>query len=162
MNLKDAAVPAAVLRVLEERVKQARKERTAEVLAAGDPQDRVNAVHDGRKLGSVSISEGRTSARVADQDAFAAWCAEHYPTEVEHRPVVRAAFANAVVDASKQAGEPCMPDGTLDVPGVEVRTGDPYVTVRLTHAAADIVTDMVRTGAISLDGTMRELDGGAS
>ncbi|MER7078163.1 MULTISPECIES: hypothetical protein [Bacteria] len=159
MNLKDTAAMAAALRVLDERVKAARTAANADMLAAADPGDRITATHDGQALGSVSVTTGRTTARVTDPAAFAAWCAEHYPTEVEHRPVVRESFVRAVLDASKHAGQAAMPDGTLDVPGIDVAEGDPYVTVRLAPNAAEVVADMVRTGAIRLDGTRPAIEG---
>ncbi|MEV5543080.1 hypothetical protein AB0L13_40295 [Saccharopolyspora shandongensis] len=162
MNIKDAALPAAVLRVLEDRVKAARQQANTNVIESGDPEDRVTAAHNGQKIGSVSISKGRQSARVNDPDRFARWIAEHYPAEVEHKTIVREAFVKAVMDATKAAGQPCMPDGTLDVPGVEIYEGEPYVTVRLTHEAAEIVAEMVRTGAVTLDGGMPALKGGAT
>lgn len=159
LNVKDLALSAAVLRVLEDRVKQARQQANTTVLSSGDPEDRINAVHKGRKIGSVSITQGRVTARITGEDRFARWVAERYPSEVEHKPLVREAFVRAVLEASKQAGQPCMPDGTLDVPGVDVVEGEPYVTVRLTSDAAEIVSDMVRTGVITLDGTVHQLEG---
>lgn len=162
MNPKQAAVRAAALKVLSDKVKAANDEAKSEALGVLDPGDKLSASYQGAKLGSVSVSNGRVSARVTDPEAFAAWVAEHYPTEVVHKPVVRDAFAKAVLDASKNAGEPCAPDGTLDVPGVQVSEGDPYVSVRLAEGAEEVVRRMVADGAMELDGRMRpELEGGA-
>lgn len=152
-----AALRVAVLRVLTDKVKAATDTSRKQAVDAMNTGDRLNPTAGDTRLAAVTKTQGRTTATVTDPDAFAAWCAEHYPTEVEHKPVVRPAWAKAVLDASKAAGQPCAPDGTLDVPGVSVSTGEPGLTVRLTPEADAAVEALWRSGAISLDGSLLEL-----
>lgn len=153
MNPTDPAALAqrlAVLGVLAARIKQADTEARQQFLQAMAVGDRLNPADDDVKLAAVSKIRGRTGATITDPEKFARWCAEHYPTEVEHRPVVRDSWARAVLDASKRSGQPCAPDGTLDIPGVSVTTGDPTVTVRLTEDASEAVEALWRAGRINL------------
>lgn len=158
---KTAALQAAIIKVLADKVTAANELSKAAVLTELDPGDRLNATHDGRSVATVSVAKGRTTAKVTDEDRFARWVNDHYPSEVEHKPVVRGSFVNAVLEQSKKAGEPCGPGGELDVPGIEVGAGDPYVTIRPAADAEQIVGDMFRAGRIDVDGTLRKIEAGA-
>lgn len=105
--------------------------------------ERVGAyLPDGSKIGAVSRSEGRMSAKVVDEAAALAWCLERYPDEVQTVPavrVVRPAFLKYLTDAAK-ADE--AKDGDLGVdprtgeelPFIKVSQGAPYVSVTTTTA----------------------------
>jgi hypothetical protein len=86
--------------------------------------------------GRVSYANGSISASVSDMPALVAWVERNYTTELELVTAVRPAFLTAILTASKEAGEPCMPDGTLDVPGVSVRRGNPRIVARPDKARA--------------------------
>jgi hypothetical protein len=69
----------------------------------------------------------------------------HYPTETELVVAVRPAFLTAIKTASAEAGQPCTPDGTLDVPGLAVSVGQPFIAARpAPAAAADLWAAMLR------------------
>jgi hypothetical protein len=86
--------------------------------------------------GSVTYTSGSLSASVTDVAAFTAWVEQFYTTELELVVSVRPAFTTAVLEASKTAGQPMAPDGELDVPGITVRRGAPYVMARPDKARA--------------------------
>jgi len=90
----------------------------------------------GAVAGSVTYANGSISASVADMPALVAWVERNYTTELELVTAVRPAFLTAILTASKEAGEPCAPDGTLDVPGVSVRRGSPRIVARPDKARA--------------------------
>lgn len=90
----------------------------------------------GAVAGSVTYANGSISASVADMPALVAWVERNYTTELELVTSVRPSFLKAILDASKEAGEPCAPDGTLDVPGVSVRRGSPRIVARPDKARA--------------------------
>lgn len=93
----------------------------------------------GRAAGSVTYANGSTYVTVTDPAALTAWVEEHYTTELELVTSVRPAFLTAILEATKAAGEPCAPDGTLGVPGLSVRSGAPRIVVRPDKArAADL------------------------
>lgn len=154
-DLGHAAVKAAVLKILNDRVAaafKAAKEEVAEILG---PEGRKNAVLDGMKLASVSVTKaGRVS--VSNEKLLVDWVAENYPTEIEETIKVRPAFLEAIKKASEEAGEPCAPDGSLDVPGISV--GEPYPLVRKAPGADEIVEQLWQSQRLTLDGTLKELE----
>jgi hypothetical protein len=158
-NAKRAALRAAVVNTVKARVKEADETSRADILDQLDAGDRLTARYKGQVLAAVAVAHGKVTPSVVDAEKFAAWCAEHYPTEVDMKPVVRPAFVSAVLQASKEAGQPCTPDGTLDVPGVVVREGDPYVVVTPTAEAKDIVAGMVADGYVQPTGELKMLEG---
>lgn len=158
-NAKRAALRAAVVGTLQATVKEADKTARAEVMEQLDPGDRLTANYKGGVIAAVAVAHGKVTPSVSDPDKFAAWCAEHYPTEVDMKPVVKPAFVGAVLQASKTAGQPCMPDGTPNVPGITVREGDPYVVVTATSEAQGIVARMVADGYALPTGELALIEG---
>lgn len=156
---KRAALKAAVLTTLQTKVKDADKVARADVLDQLDAGDRLTARYKGQVIAAVRVDPGKVTPSVTDPEKFAAWCAEHYPTEVEMKPVVRGAFISAVLQASKEAGVPCMPDGTPGVPGITVREGDPFVVVTSTLDAQDVVSQMVADGYVLPSGEFKQIEG---
>jgi hypothetical protein len=88
---------------------------------------------DGTDLGAVCLSAGRTSAKVTDPAAFLAWVAQRHPSELVQ--AVRDSFTKKILDAVTAAGEPVDTATGEVIPGVEVTTGDPFLTVRPTDEA---------------------------
>lgn len=146
-ELDDVVLQLAVLRVLQDQIKKRYDEvrhQAVEVLGA---EGRKNATWEGEKIAAVSVSKsGRVSI---DQAKLLEYVMENYPTEVESLPAVRQAFVKAIMNATAEAGQPCMPDGTLDPPGVSV--GEPYASVRPTWNASDTVRRLWRDRKINLD-----------
>lgn len=132
MSLTEVAKQAAVLHVLAEAFQQAAKESKTLTLTEMSGRGTLHpTLPDGTEIATVNVPSASTRVTVTDPDALARWVAEHYPTEVEHKPVVRPAFLERLKDTSKLAGEPCAPDGTLDIPGLEV-TSRPPSSARVT------------------------------
>jgi hypothetical protein len=135
-NADELATRLLLLSALEGAVAESIS-RTKELLAGrmtvGDlKRPRIGSA----PAGSVTYANGSISASVADMPALVAWVERNYTTELELVVGVRPAFLTAILDASKEAGEPCAPDGTLDVPGVSVRRGNPRIVARPDKAHA--------------------------
>lgn len=149
-ELDRMAVKAAVLKILNDRVAFAFKAAKAELAELLGPEGRKNAVLDGHKLASLSVSKnGRVTV---NEMLLTAWVAEHYPTEIETVERVRPAFLDLIKRTSEEAGQPCSPMGDLDVPGIEI--GEPYPLVRKTPGADEIVEKLWAEHKISIDGVM--------
>lgn len=159
-DVRDLARKAAILGVVADLVTTALKSAKAQLRAELAVGERLVPNEGGVALAAVQMVKGHATPAVVDEGKLARWVAEHYPTEVETKTVVRPAFLAALKSASVQAGEPCSPDGVLDVPGLIVTVGDPYVRVTLTGDAKGAVEQMWREGRVSLDGEVRELPGG--
>jgi hypothetical protein len=135
-DMKQAArsVMAAqlVAGIIAEHSKPLKADLLADMTDLGAERIRVTD-DDGTDLGAVSISAGRTTAKVTDRRAFVDWVARRYPNELEH--LVRAAFEKKLLDAATAAGDPVDAATGEIIPGVEVLAGDPYVTMRPTVEA---------------------------
>jgi hypothetical protein len=154
-ELERATIRAAVLKVLVDRITAAFKAAKEDVAVQLGPEGRKNAVLGGEKLASVSVTKnGRFS--VHNPELFLSWVERNYPSEIYEVPSVRPAFLEAIRKASEAAGQPCTPDGTLDIPGVSM--GDPYPLVRKVPGADKIIEDMWQKGRLNLDGDVHELE----
>lgn len=154
-DLNSLAMRAAVLRVLNDRIGDELKSVKDEIQEILGPEGRKNPSWDGLKLASIFVSKsGRFS--VSNEKLFTGWVKKNYPDEVEQVWRVRPAFLKMIKEASEIAGEPMMPDGTMDVPGVSL--GEPYTTVRKSPDADAVVENLWLTGRLGLDGRMRELE----
>jgi hypothetical protein len=134
------ALRVLALTELGKRVETARteaKRQLAGLLTPGDSKKPGLPGAQRLKLGSVSYTTGRVTASVTDPDAFAAWVTEHQPDAADLVVRVKPWFEKAVLDASAAAGEPCTPDGTLDVPGIEVGSAAPYISTRTNPNLSD-------------------------
>lgn len=153
-ELDQLALRAAVLKILNDRVYKAFKDAKDAVAMHLGPEGRKNAVLEGNKLASVSVTKaGRVS--VNNEAALLRWVQEHYPTEVEQVDRVRPAFLDKIKRDTEAAGEPCY-QGELDIPGLAV--GDPYPLVRKTAGADELVEDLWRKGRLSVDGEVKEIE----
>lgn len=144
-----------MLKLLSDKVNAAFKAAKDDMARELGPEGRKNAVLDGDKIASVSVTKsGRVS--VTSEAQFVRWVEEHYPTEIEHVPQVRPAFLEAIKKASEAAGEPCSPRGELDIPGVTV--GDPYPLVRKSAGADELLERLWQSGRITLTGEIKEIE----
>ena len=154
-DLNNLAIRAAVLKILSDRVNTELKEVKEEIQDILGPEGRKNPTFDGVKLASVFVSKhGRFS--VNNKKLFTDWVAENYPTEVHEVLEVRPAFLRMIKEASETAGVPIMPDGTMDIPGVEI--GEPYTTVRKDPNADAAVESFWNAGRLGLDGRLKEIE----
>lgn len=116
-------------------------------LMADSGAERVRVTDDDdTDLGSVSVSSGRTLAKVTDVQAFTAWVADRYPYEMVQQ--VREAFAKKLLDAASAAGEPVDTVTGEVMPGVEVSVGDSYLTVRPSADAKSRMRETLRASGL--------------
>ncbi len=151
-DLRDAAMRAAVWSVIEQAAAARKAEAKAE-LAALEFGDSVAGKLNGQIVGKASWSKGRAKLVVTDEHAFVNWVYQNYPTEIVSQ--VNPAFVRQLEERAKTAGTPIDSIGDV-VPGVELQTGDPYLTVRREKEAEEIVAGLLRHGRIELGG-LREL-----
>lgn len=106
--------------------------------------ERVGAyLPDGTKLGAVSRSEGRKSAKVRDEAAALAWCVQNYPDEVRVVRVINPVFLKTLLDVSKTqpvGGPGVDPRTGEELPFIEVSQGSPYVSVTTTEEGVERMT----------------------
>jgi hypothetical protein len=152
------AVQLIALRVLAERVRERADRVKAELAAVLDVGDRKTArLANGVDVGSITYTNGRTTVRVVNERALADWVADRYPDEVV--PQVRASTLQAIKDATVRAGLPMMPDGTADVPGLQIVDGEPYLSARPKADALPVLVDAIRANQILVLSEGGEPDG---
>lgn len=135
-----------VLKLLADQIRTGRDVAATEVRDTWRPSTRIPAtLPDGRVLGTVTLTDGKTGARVTDEAAFTAWVRKHRPDEIVE--TVRPSYQKAVLAEAKDAGAPVTRDGEL-IPGVEIVHGDPYPSVRAVDGAMDAVRDAWSTGQL--------------
>lgn len=182
MSRVDPLLPVAVLKVISEhtaeRYKQVRADAT-ESLGQGDRRI-VRSPLDGTKLGAVYMTDPKPVASIGDEKALTDWMATTYPDRVESRyeivgseaEVIGALFEHAprllkrvtrlksaarkelLSDATK-LGQPVGPSGEADVPGLVVQQTDGYVACKPTDDALLAVYELITSGRVALDGTVR-------
>lgn len=159
-DVKQLTQTALFYRVLEGLIKE---EIDAAKAAAMQAMDGVGAERvrvtdqSGTNLGAATVSGGRVTARVVDDAALLAWVRRNHPTEVVE--TVRPAFVKALLDGAAAKAEPgddtpIGPDGEV-LPGVELRQGDPYLTIRPTAEAKQRAREM-----LAASGLLAITDGG--
>lgn len=140
MSIQSAAQRVAVAKAVGDMLRrvtvEARGDFTAAAQEAGVVSVRVHL--PAGELGMVTMTRGRSTPVVADERAFLAWVTEHAPGEVV--TAVRDSYRRHVLDQVKQTGE--LP------PGVEMRDGDPYPTVRLAPGAEQVALEAIRSGDV--------------
>jgi len=103
-----------------------------------DDEERVGAkLPDGTKLGAITYSEGRRSAKVTDEDAALAWCELVHPDEVQTVKVIRPAYLKMLLDLAKADDAPAGSHGVDPTTGeeldfIEVVQGLPFISVTST------------------------------
>jgi hypothetical protein len=151
--MRDAAFRAGVWQVIELRAKELKDAAKQELLAL-EPGDAIAASWNGLGIAKASMTRGRSKLVVTDEAKLLEWLYGMHPSEIISSPnpaylrqlEQRARELGAVVD---QCGE--------EVPGVELRQGDPYVSVRRQPDAPFAVSQMLSDGRIQLDG-IKELN----
>ena len=147
-DLRDAAARAAVWQVIEQAAKARKEEAKAELLAL-EHGDTVAGKVNGQIVGKASWSKGRAKLVVTDERAFVNWVAGHYPTEIISQ--INPAFIRSLEQRAKDTGAPIDLYGEV-VPGVEIQTSDPFLTVRREKDADEIVAGLLAHGRIQLSG----------
>lgn len=146
---RNTARTAAVLKALSDLSAEAYKRAKADVAEHLDVGDRKTAtLEDGTKIGTVSYSDGRKTPRVYGDTAFLDYVRQHYPGEIVQ--TVRPSFIKTLLESGTvtDTGELC--DSTTGelIPGVEVRNGDPYISVRQDNAAVRAIAAAWQRGEL--------------
>jgi hypothetical protein len=119
--------------------------------------ERVAAVLGGQVVAWVSIPHPATRAAVTDPAAFLAWVKANRPDEIEVTESVRPGTQKALLDSAKAHGGRWLNTATgemEEIPGVEVKTGEPSPRVEMTDAAEAGIGSAWRGGEIDLAGLL--------
>lgn len=152
MNARDIARDLAVLKVLSERLREARVLLEKQARELMEPVDRLVVRVDDEVVGAVTVVNGRRTARVVDAAALLAWVKDNRPTEVQTVESVRSSYVTAVLSAAKDLGVAVDSITGELVPGIEVTVGDPYPMIRLTADADAVVSLAWQAGRLQLPG----------
>lgn len=153
-EMRDAAARAVVFQVLEYAAKNHKDAAKAE-LAALEPGDTLSARWDGQLLGKATKTSGRSKLVVTDERKLLQWLEEKHPTEIIRS--VNPAYLKSLEDRARRLGTAIDIEGEV-IPGVELQTGEPYVSVRREKDAPFIVAQLLSAGRVSLEG-IKELEG---
>lgn len=109
---------------------------------------------DGEKIGAIGYNRGRKSATVTDSAAALRWALERHPEAVVQ--AISPAFLKALTDHAAKVGEPgekgVDPETGEQLPFIEVRQGDPFVTVTTTKQGVERMTQLAHGFAGMLEG----------
>jgi hypothetical protein len=162
VSLKDAAIRAAVLGALADRINDelvtAKSELQAELKKAkaetGTRQ--VGAeLPDGRTVAKVTLVTPDPAAKVTDPEAFLAWVRDNRPDHIERKFVteVRPAFVKALLAEMTAAGVAQWCDKETgevhSVPGVQLQGRAAYHRVTFEKDAADLVAEAWASGQLA-------------
>jgi hypothetical protein len=101
-------------------------------------EERVGAkMPDGTKIGAITYSEGRRTAKVTDEAAALAWCERVHPSEVQTIKIIRPAYLKMLLDIAKADDAPAGAHGVDPETGeeldfIEVQQGAPFISVTST------------------------------
>lgn len=137
MNLRDLARVAMASKVLGDAAKE---EGAAARAALGQQMidggvERVRVTGDDAEYGTVVCVPGRKSAGIVDDAAFTAWVAARYPDQMVMS--VRPSFRELLLGRATRLGDPVDKETGELIPGVTMRQGDPYLTVKPNADARD-------------------------
>ncbi|WP_457156266.1 hypothetical protein [Mycobacteroides abscessus] len=143
----------AALNVLGKAAPAAKEAVKAE-LAQGDG---LAGFIDGHKVGTATWVTSNRVATVADEAGFVQWVKDHCG-ETEIVEVVREAFRkHLLVNALEQDGQVWL-RGEVCPYVVFEQLKEPYVKITPTKDAAEIVSNALASGRLSLDGTVKALE----
>ncbi|EIU59843.1 hypothetical protein MA6G0728S_0694 [Mycobacteroides abscessus 6G-0728-S] len=112
---------------------------------------------DGHKVGTATWVTSNRVATVADEAGFVQWVKDHCG-ETEIVEVVREAFRkHLLVNALEQDGQVWL-RGEVCPYVVFEQLKEPYVKITPTKDAAEIVSNALASGRLSLDGTVKALE----
>lgn len=151
--MRDAAARAIVFQVLEQAAK-ARKDEAKAELAQMEPGDTIAGKWDGQLLGKATMTTGRTKLIVTDEQKLLEWLQYNQPDEIVMS--INPAYLRLLESRAKEVGAVIDTQGEL-IPGLELVSGDPYVSVRKEKDAPFVVAQLLSGGRVSLDG-IRELE----
>lgn len=156
LTAHDRATRLLALRVLKDWVaaedRRLREEMCAELVVGERYSGLIDPADKDSLLGFVQLTKARESATVTDPAALLAWVVEHCPGEVVTTRSVRPAFVTALLASVKADGGWIDPDTSelLEVDGIEVRTGQPTLTVKPTAEADALVSEALAARRLQL------------
>lgn len=150
MSARDITRDLAVIKVLSERLRDAKALLEAQARDLMEPSDRNAVKVDGELVGTVTLVNGRSTARVTNEPALLAWVRTNHPTEVYTVEAVRPSFLAKLLDAARTDGAAVDPASGEVIPGIDVTQGNPYPMVRLTADADAVVSVAWQAGRLPL------------
>lgn len=143
----------AALNVLGKAAPAAKEAVKAELVQG----DGLAGFIDGHKVGTATWVTSNRVATVADEAGFVQWVKDHCG-ETEIVEVVREAFRkHLLVNALEQDGQVWL-RGAVCPYVVFEQLKEPYVKITPTKDAAEIVSNALASGRLSLDGTVKALE----
>lgn len=160
-DARAAALKAAAMKFLADRVIEAKHAANAAVMDFLDAGDRKGAVlPDGGDIGTVSVAKGRKTVKVVDEVEFLEWVRKHSPQNVYEQ--VRPAYVKSLAENGEIVDGMVVDSTTGEVvPGLEQTTGNPYVAVRQSDDQVAILEAALADGRIDLQAILagpRELE----
>ncbi|RJQ68106.1 hypothetical protein D5S17_32915 [Pseudonocardiaceae bacterium YIM PH 21723] len=185
---RSVALQLTTLKVLLEHAQKIDKATRAEAFDMLAPKDRLSAVTpDGQLLGTVTMSAPRPRVTIDDEQKLISWLVDRYPDHladdmvvtgpadrvaevlaayapelVTRQPVLRDWARAELIELAQAAGHPVGPGGEVELPGISVTTPNGVVSVRLEPGAASTIIELIRSGHLAIDGTLRALEAGES
>lgn len=116
-----------------------------------EPGERKAAKLNGQVISYTNMVKGRKSVRVTDDTMLQAFVEQTAPDEIETTVQIRPAYRTKLLDAALKLGALVDGDGVVwDC--VEVVTGEPYLTTKLTDDAPIVIAGLLQSGRIGVDG----------
>lgn len=150
-KLSDAAAAAVVWALIADAAKENKDAARSWLTERMGPELlAAKAIANGNDVGRVTWVEGKPKPVVTDAYAFLNFVARHYPTEIIR--TVNPAFQKALLGNATVVDDALIDSNGVPIPGVEIRTPDPYVSVRKDPAARAVVESLLGSGQLGLDG----------
>ena len=129
---REATIRLAALKVLRDKVSAAYDQARHDAREALDPGDRKTAyLPSGASIGTVTYTDGKTTAKIIDEAAFLAWVQRNAPDEIVTTKVVRWSYTNAVMSRCvSDDGEAIHGETGEVIPGIGFVTSASYVSAR--------------------------------
>lgn len=123
---------------MKNRAREVELEISADFLEHLDEGDsKAATLPDGSRLGKVTKVRGRQTAAVVDEREFLTWVQTRYPTEIE--PTVRPAFREKLLSSAKTHGLAVDETTGEVIPGIELTTGEPYISFRSERGSQELI-----------------------
>lgn len=155
MNPRDMALALAVTTVIADYAADQKDALRAELLASLDElgADSVRAELYGEKIAKSAIVAPSRKPVVVNEQAFTAWVAENFATEIETR--VREAFKKVLLDRVIEADEQVAVDPETGevIPGINFVSKSAYISTRFEKGGRDAVIAAFQSGALTLSQT---------
>ena len=144
----DAVTTLLIAKWLRDRVKEWEASAKAVLERHMLPGGREPAYLNEIDVGAVTYAKGRREVTITDDQEFARWVQQRWPTEVEVVVRVRDSFVSALKARALNQGALIDDEGEV-CPYVEVGHGSPYFLPKPTDDAAILFAAALKRGDIS-------------